>query len=225
MNWNNVLGALLDGAARPPRRRPRRSGLPIGGGQVALARSLARLATVAIEAMTAPQPAPRPAPQPQPRSAKLPAPPRSARLPDWTTAPTAPPPASPYTPPASPPGPDAPMMEEAEGLLLIRAMIAAAKADGMVDAGERRAIAEQLDSAGLSAAERDFILADFDRPLTPVALARLATDPMMRARLYAGAVAAMDEITAPERAWLNELAQALGLDSRAAATIEERLAR
>ncbi|MDP3418516.1 DUF533 domain-containing protein [Falsiroseomonas sp.] len=219
MDWNRVLGALLGGAARPPRRRIRRTGLPMGGGgNVGLARTLARLATVAIEAMSRPTQAPTQAPRGRSAPAGK-APARSARLPEWTSAPAPAP--NPYTPPAE--APDAPRMEEAEGLLLIRAMIAAAKADGAVDAAERRAIAEQLDSAGLSAEERDFILADFETPLTPAALAAQAADPMMRARLYAGAVAAMGEISPPERAWLDELAKALGLDRRAAAAIEERL--
>ncbi|MBU8539782.1 DUF533 domain-containing protein [Falsiroseomonas tokyonensis] len=217
MNWNRVLGALLNGATRSPRRRRRSTGL--GGGNVALARNLARLATVAIEAMSRPgQPAP-PAPRQSPRRSDA-GPARSARLPEWTAAPAPRP--SPYTPPAE--APEAPMVEEAEGLLLIRAMIAAAKADGTVEAEERRAIAEQLDGAGLDAEERDFVLADFEKPLTPEALAQQATDPMMRARLYAAAVAAMGEITAPERAWLDRLRQALGLDRQAASTIEERLA-
>jgi uncharacterized membrane protein YebE (DUF533 family) len=198
-----------------------------GGGNTALARTLARLATVAIEAMSRPSPGSGPAPRSRTAPAgKAPArnaPARSARLPEWTAA-SAPAP-SPYTPPATPSAetPDLPLVEEAEGLLLIRAMIAAAKADDTVDAEERRAIAEQLDSAGLSAAERDFILADFETPLTPAALASQASDPMMRARLYAGAVAAMGDISPPERAWLDELAKALGLDRRAAAAIEERL--
>ncbi|WP_439598501.1 DUF533 domain-containing protein [Falsiroseomonas sp.] len=220
MNWNRVLGALLNGATRPPRRR-RRTGLSMGGGNVALARSLARLATVAIEAMSRPsQPAP-PAPRQAPRGRTVAPPARSARLPEWTAAPAPAP--SPYTQPAAE-AEAAPPVEEAEGLLLIRAMIAAAKADGVVEAAERRAIAEQLDGAGLDAEERDFVLADFENPLTPEALAAQATDPMMRARLYAAAVAAMDEITAPERAWLDRLRQALGLDRQAASTIEERLA-
>ncbi len=221
MDWNRVLGALLGGAARPPRRRIRRTGLPMGGGgNVALARTLARLATVAIEAMSRPSQGTAPAPRGRTAPAGK-APARSARLPEWTSAPAP----NPYTPPAEAPAdaPGMPLMEEAEGLLLIRAMIAAAKADGAVDAEERRAIAEQLDSAGLSAEERDFILADFENPLTPAVLAAQATDPMMRARLYAGAVAAMGEISPPERAWLDELAQALGLDGQAAAAIEERL--
>jgi uncharacterized membrane protein YebE (DUF533 family) len=125
--------------------------------------------------------------------------------------------------PAPPPEPTGPEAEEAEALLMIRAMIAAAKADGRVDAAERAAIAAQLDAAGLSAEERDFVLADFDRPLTPEALARDARDPMLRARLYAAAFAGAGEVTPPERAWLDALAQALKLDKAAAAAIEERL--
>ncbi|MBU8542428.1 MULTISPECIES: DUF533 domain-containing protein [Roseomonadaceae] len=215
MNWNRVLGALLNGATRSPRRRPRRSGLT-GGGQVTLARDLARLATVAIEAMTrGGQPTPAPAPVRRRSAANAPPPTRSARLPEWT--------ASPYSPPAAP-EPEAPVVETAEAVLMIRAMVAAAKADGTIDAAERQAIAGQLDGAGLSAEERDFILADFDAPLTPEALAQQAGDPMLRARIYAAAVAAMGDITAPERAWLDRLGKSLGLDRQAAEAIEERLA-
>jgi uncharacterized membrane protein YebE (DUF533 family) len=125
------------------------------------------------------------------------------------------------TPPE--PEPAGPAAEDAEALLLVRAMIAAAKADGAVDQAERAAIASQLDAAGLSAAERDFVLADFDRPLSPESLAREAADPMLRARIYAAAVAGAGDITAAERAWLDRLAQAMKLDRAAAAAIEERL--
>jgi uncharacterized membrane protein YebE (DUF533 family) len=107
---------------------------------------------------------------------------------------------------------------------MIRAMIAAAKSDGTVDAAERAAIAAQLDAGGLSAEERDFVLADFDRPLTPEALAKEARDPMLRARLYAAACAAVGEISPAERAWLDALAKAMKLDKAAAAAIEARLA-
>jgi uncharacterized membrane protein YebE (DUF533 family) len=126
--------------------------------------------------------------------------------------------------PAPEPEPAGPDAEEAEALLMVRAMIAAAKADGSVDAAERAAIAGQLDAAGLTAEERDFVLADFDRPLTPEQLAKEARDPMLRARLYAAAFAAAGEVTPPERAWLDALAKALKLDKAAAAAIEERLA-
>uniref|UniRef100_UPI0022EAACC8 DUF533 domain-containing protein n=1 Tax=Falsiroseomonas oryzae TaxID=2766473 RepID=UPI0022EAACC8 len=126
--------------------------------------------------------------------------------------------------PAPEPEPDEPSAEAAEALLMVRAMVAAAKADGGVDAAERAAIAAQLDAAGLSAEERDFVLADFDRPLTPEALAKEAKDPMLRARLYAAAFAGAGEVTPAERAWLDALAKALKLDKAAAAAIEARLA-
>jgi uncharacterized membrane protein YebE (DUF533 family) len=106
---------------------------------------------------------------------------------------------------------------------MVRAMIAAAKADGGVDAAERGAIAAQLDAAGLSAEERDFVLADFDHPLSPEALAKQARDPMLRARIYAAAFAGAGEVTPAERTWLDSLARALKLDKAAAAAIEERL--
>ena len=116
-----------------------------------------------------------------------------------------------------------PSAESAEALLMLRAMIAAAKADGAVDAEERSRIAAQLDDAGLSPVARDMVLADFDKPLSPAALAKLASDPMLAAQLYAAAVVGAGEISQPERAWLDEFAKALKLDRAAAAAIEARL--
>lgn len=225
MDLNRVLGALLGGAAQPPRRRRRATPLlPSGRGvEARAARAIGALAAGAIAewmrrsastpAPTAPPPRPAPGPSRHVDVRPAPAAPRSQPATPWR---------QPSPPPA--PEPEAPDAEEAEALLLVRAMIAAAKADGRVDAGERAAIAGQLDAAGLSAEERDFVLADFDRPLTPEALAREATDPMLRARLYAAAVAGAGAITAEERAWLDALAKALRLDKAAAAAIEERLA-
>jgi uncharacterized membrane protein YebE (DUF533 family) len=227
MDLNRVLGALLGGAAQPPRRRRKTGVASILGGRgsnAQLARALGTVAGAAIEAMmrgsqtqpAQPAPAPRPAGRPWGGDVATPA----RRLPEtggpspWATRPAEPP------PPAEPEGPDA---EAAEALLLVRATIAAAKADGAVDAAERRTIAAQLDAAGLSAEERDFVLADLDRPMTPEALAREATDPMLRARLYAAAFAGAGEVTPEERAWLDALARALRLDKAAAGAIEVRL--
>jgi hypothetical protein len=106
----------------------------------------------------------------------------------WGNAPGAPKPATdPWAPVAAEPE-EEPSAETAEALLMLRAMIAAAKADGAIDAEERSRIAAQLDDAGLSPAARDMVLADFDKPLTPAALAKLASDPMLAAQLYAAAV-------------------------------------
>jgi uncharacterized membrane protein YebE (DUF533 family) len=227
MDLNRVLGALLGGAAQPQRKRRRSPGgvASLLGGRSAEARAARALGALAVGAIGAgmersgqAQPAPA-APQPARRAPATPDVAGPARrLPQTGASPWAQP--RPAAPPPDPTGPEA---EEAEALLMIRAMIAAAKADGRVDAAERAAIAAQLDAAGLSAEERDFVLADFDRPLSPEALARDATDPMLRARLYAAAFAGAGEVTPPERTWLDALAQALKLDKAAAAAIEERL--
>lgn len=226
MDLNRVLGALLNGAAQPKRRRRSSTSSILGGrgANAQLARAIGTVAGAAIEAyMRNRQPSPEPPPAAAPRRPGrwsgdvAPQPSASRRVPETGS--------SPWTTPARAPEPvaDAPDAEEAEALLLIRAMIAAAKADGAVDAAERRSIAVQLDSAGLTTEERDFVLADFDRPMTPEALARKASDPMLRARLYAAAFAGAGEVTPAERAWLDTLARALKLDKAAATAIEQRL--
>jgi uncharacterized membrane protein YebE (DUF533 family) len=231
MDLNRVLGALLGGAAQPPRRRRRSTSSSVGsliGGrstEARAARAIGALAAGALAEWMRSSPAPQPAPTPAPAPARRPAP----RAPDLRPAPRTPetgrsPWGTAAPPPAPAPEPEGPDAEEAEALLMVRAMIAAAKADGAVDAAERAAIAGQLDAAGLSAEERDFVLADFERPLTPEALAKEATDPMLKARLYAAAFAGAGEVTPAERAWLDALAKAMKLDKAAAAAIEARLA-
>ncbi len=222
-----IVGALLGGAATPPRRRataPRRSAGMFGMTQAQtrdVGRVLGALAGVAAEALKQQAP-PRPAPAPPAPTGRKPGgmpdvkPAQPAQRP-WEPRPWEP------RPGAEPPAPQDEAAENAEALLLTRAMVAAARADGVTDATERAAIARQLDAAGLTAAERDRVLADFEQPMTPEALARAARDPMLRAQLYAACVVAMGEISAAERDWLGRLAAALKLDAAAREAIERRL--
>ena len=240
-----VLGAVLGGGK--PARRTRGA----ARGQQDLGRALAMLAGAAIEAMARsqqPQPPPPPAgrgapgawgapPPARPAPAK-PAParpataggkavPRAGGIPDtgpWGSAPAGKPaPAETWNPVPGVPAPPPISAEDREGLLMLRAMIAAAKADGHVDATERARIAEQLESAGLGGAARDAVLAEFDRVTPPEALAREARDPMLAAQLYAAAVAGAASIEGAERAWLDAFAQALRLDRAAIEAIERRI--
>ncbi|MCA3375500.1 MAG: DUF533 domain-containing protein [Roseomonas sp.] len=226
-----VIGAVLGGGAAPRRRSAPRYRTRAASGNAQLARALAGLAGVAIEVLRQSQspapPAPRPAPAgkdkggsfdwsgPSRQGAGTPPPARNAPG-------AAKPAADPWAPVATAPEQE-PSAETAEALLMLRGMIAAAKADGAIDAEERGRIAAQLDGAGLSPAARDMVLADFDKPLTPAALAKLASDPMLAAQLYAAAVVGAGEIAAAERAWLDQFAKALKLDRAAAAAIEARL--
>ena len=236
----SVIGAVLSGAAAPRRRSPSLSRTRMPAGNAQLGRALAGLAGVAIEALRRSQ-TPAPAPPPRPTSHS-----KGAGSFDWAgpakagggtapvkkapgqgglkDAPGATKPAGDPWAPVATEAAEEPSAESAEALLMLRVMIAAAKADGAIDAEERGRIAAQLDGAGLSAKARDAVLADFDKPQSPAALAKQATDPMLAAQLYAAAVVGAGEIAAAERAWLDELAKALKLDRAATAAIEARLA-
>ncbi|WP_191083538.1 DUF533 domain-containing protein [Roseococcus microcysteis] len=213
MNFGRVLQALLRGAS-PPRRRAARPG-PFGLTQTQtrqIGRALGTLAAAAAAAMAGKGGA-APAPAPRAPSAAKPAAPRPAaparRLPETAA-------------PAPPPAPEM-RVESAEARLMLRAMIAAAKADGVVDRDERAAILEQLNAGGFTDQERDALLADFDRPATPQELGRAVRDPMLAAQVYAAAVFAAADMTEPERAWLDQLGTALKLDATARQAIEARL--
>ena len=245
----SVIGAVLSGGAAPRRRSPNLSRPRMPAGNAQLGRALAGLAGIAIEALRrsqAPAPAPQPRPTPQakggsgfdwagPAKASGSATPvkknpgqgglkdAPASPSPWGNAPGASKPATDPWAPVAAEADEEPSAETDEALLMLRAMIAAAKADGAIDAEERGRIAAQLDGAGLSAKARDAVLADFDKPLSPAALAKLASDPMLAAQLYAAAVVGAGEIAAAERAWLDEFAKALKLDRAAAAAIEVRL--
>ena len=226
-----VIGAVLGGGAAPRRRSAPRYRTRAASGNAQLARALAGLAGVAIDVLRQSQspapPAPRPAPAGKDKGGSFdwsgPSRQGAGTPPPARNAPGAAKPAvAPWAPVATAPEQE-PSAETAEALLMLRAMIAAAKADGAIDAEERGRIAAQLDGAGLSPAARDMVLADFDKPLTPAALAKLASDPMLAAQLYAAAVVGAGEIAAAERAWLDEFAKALKLDRAATAAIEARL--
>lgn len=103
----------------------------------------------------------------------------------------------------------APEMEKSAGLLL-RAMIQAAKSDGEIDAAER---AKLLELVGDDASEADlaFVSEQLSAPVDPDALAA-DTPEQMRLPVYSSALMAIRVDTDAEAAFLDRLAQGLGLD-------------
>ena len=99
---------------------------------------------------------------------------------------------------------------EQNARLMIRAMIQAAKADGEIDADERARIMEHLTDA--SKEERAFVEAEMDAPLDVAGLAA-DTGDAMKAQVYATAVMAIKVDNAAESAYLDKLADALGIDA------------
>lgn len=107
--------------------------------------------------------------------------------------------------------PSAEADKEQLGKTLVRAMIAAAKADGRIDAEEKEKIFAKLETMPLSAEEKAFVFDELAGPLDINAVAARADTPEHAAEIYAASLVAMTPDTAAERAYLEALAQKLKL--------------
>lgn len=137
------------------------------------------------------------------------------------TQPGAPQPAAERFLPGAAPAPDGSPFE----LSLVRAMIAAAKADGHVDAAEQRAIFDAVERAGLDAEAKAFIFDLLRRDIPFEEIAGGAATPEQAAELYLAARLAIDPDEASERAWLAALAHRLALPQGLVAQIEAEAQR
>ncbi|HEY0521987.1 MAG TPA: DUF533 domain-containing protein [Stellaceae bacterium] len=103
-------------------------------------------------------------------------------------------------------------LDAAEASLLIRAMSAAAHADGRLDADERRAIAAALAAADqLDAAEKRRLEESIDEPPCLESLVRQVGAARTAARFYAVSLRTVDRNSKLALAYLGYLAQRLGL--------------
>lgn len=110
------------------------------------------------------------------------------------------------------------------GLSLIRAMVAAARADGALDAGERERIFAEAERLDLSDEEKGEIFGILDTPADPRAVAALAATPAQGAELYLASAMAMGTThNASERAYLGALASALRLPPELRAQLDTQL--
>jgi uncharacterized membrane protein YebE (DUF533 family) len=105
-------------------------------------------------------------------------------------------------------------------LLMARAMIAAAAADGIVDPQERQRILGKMQEAGLGADAAKFLDGDLAHPATAADIATgVGGAKELAAQVYAAAVYGAHTASQPEQAFLAELAKALGLEPGLAAHI------
>lgn len=118
-----------------------------------------------------------------------------------------PPPDSRFLPPAD----DAEKANEL-GRALIRAMIAAAKADGHIDTEEQRRIFAHINTLELGPEEKAFVVDELARPLDLDAVVRGATSKETAIELYAASLLAMDPDNPAERGYLAMLAGRLELE-------------
>lgn len=102
--------------------------------------------------------------------------------------------------------------QEELGRSLVRAMIAAAKADGRIDADEKDRIFKRLETMPLSAEEKAFVFDELSRPLDIEAVVRSADTPEHAAEIYAASLVAAVPDSPAEQEYLATLASRLKLD-------------
>lgn len=96
-------------------------------------------------------------------------------------------------------------------LVLVRAMIAAARADGHIDETERSKILERLRMSGLNSDAAEFIEAELAQPVNMEAFVQAAKTDPQKVELYTASRIAIDPDSRAERGYLDMLAGRLGL--------------
>jgi len=131
-------------------------------------------------------------------------------------------------PPADPEGtvflPSAKPERDAASLAILTAMIAAAKADGHIDADEQKRIFAKLDSVPMDSEAKAFLMDELRKPLDIDAIVKLATTPELAVEIYTASCMAIDPDDAAEQAYLAMLAARLKLMPDLKAAIEKQVA-
>jgi uncharacterized membrane protein YebE (DUF533 family) len=106
-----------------------------------------------------------------------------------------------------------------QALVLVQAMINAAKADGQIDAQEQQNITAKL--AGLGSEEIEFVRQELAKPLNLDFLQGVS--PANAAEVYAASLMAINLDTPAEMNYMQQLAQQLGLDAQTIQAIHQQL--
>lgn len=188
MDAQRLLGSLLGGSMR--RSLPSGAGLALGMGAIGVA-----IAAWEHYSQQRAQSAPG---TPAVGDSLPPLPPRSV----------APPPMPGVTPTGSAvTGRD----PKEAAVLLVRAMVLAAHADGAVDQSERMRILDRVESSGLSADEVAFLARELDAPPGLEELLVAVTSPELAEQVYTASLLAMRVDNNAERAYCTELGRQLAL--------------
>lgn len=111
------------------------------------------------------------------------------------------------------------------GVKIIQAMIAAAKADGHIDAEEQQRIFGKFDEAGLDMEEKAFLMDELRKPLDIDAIVSLADNTEQAVEIYAASCLAIDPDDPAEQAYLAMLSARLKLAPELKANIEAEVAK
>jgi uncharacterized membrane protein YebE (DUF533 family) len=111
---------------------------------------------------------------------------------------------------------------EQRSLVLLKAMIAAANADGHIDEAERASIQSHVARLGLDEDVRMLIDAELASPQRPADIAAGVDSPETAAEVYLASLFVIDTDDPAERAYLDELAGALRIEPGFARQLEAK---
>lgn len=116
-----------------------------------------------------------------------------------------------------------PPQVELHSKAILKALIAAAKADGHIDARERQVIEGEFSRIDQDAGLQRWLHAELEKPLDPAEVAGAASTPEVASEMYLASLMAADEQSFMERAYLDELARQLKLDDALKSRLEQQL--
>ena len=105
---------------------------------------------------------------------------------------------------------------------ILRALIAAAKADGRIDPQEEQLIYAEIKRHTSDPQLQQWLDEEVSKPLDAAEVAQSAQDPGMAAEMYLASVMLVDDQQDTERAYLDELASALGIDPTLQVHLEQQ---
>lgn len=106
---------------------------------------------------------------------------------------------------------NAPQGEDEFALVVVRAMISAARADGHIDDAERSRIADRLRLAGIGAEAEAFLLGELEKPVDMDSILSAAQTEAQKVEIYTASRIAIDPNTRAERGYLDMVAGRLQL--------------
>ncbi|MBO3277749.1 tellurite resistance TerB family protein [Pseudomonas schmalbachii] len=106
---------------------------------------------------------------------------------------------------------------------ILRALIAAAKADGRIDEQEKQMIYAEISRHAGDPELQEWLDQEVQRPLDAADVAQSARDPGMAAEMYLASVMLVDDQQPAERTYLDELAYQLQIDPDLQAHLEQQV--
>ena len=116
-----------------------------------------------------------------------------------------------------------PAQVEQHSQAILKALVAAAKADGHVDERERELIEGEFTKLDNDQELQHWLHAELNKPLDPADVARAASTPEMAAEMYIASVMLVDEENFMEKSYLDELARQLKLEPGLKAELEKQV--